>query len=222
MLPLCGNLRIRVEECRLDEELVGTARQRDDPVDIPVVISGVDHVGNLLAAPGAQRMLLKHAERDGQVAPDDDLAVVRLAPPHRAFGFVEPWADSKPEQLESVAPHVDTQLFLERKGKAWRAMIEHNTRDTKLVFIQECSGWQPGRRLVALAEAFPGAKFAHAVEPNVVELASCDDKIGRTFVEKIQGICFELVVDPVAEPGRTDEMKRHRPTQTDAQEPIEA
>ena len=26
MPPLCGNLRIRVKECRLDEELVGTAR----------------------------------------------------------------------------------------------------------------------------------------------------------------------------------------------------
>ena len=35
-------------------------------------------------------------------------------------------------------------------------------------------------------------------------------------------ICLELVVDAVAEADRTDEMKRHRPMQTDAEEPIEA
>jgi hypothetical protein len=101
-------------------------------------------------------------------------------------------------------------------------MIEHDPRDAKLVFVQERSGWQPGRRHFALAEAFPCAKFAHAVEPVAVELRGRDDEIGRMFVEKIQCICLQLVVDPVAERGRTDEMKRHRPMQTDAQEPIEA
>src|SRR5262245_43547880 len=106
MLPLCGNLRVRVEKRRFDEELLSTACQRDDPVDVLVVISGVDHIGNFLSPRRAQRMLLEDAERDGQVVPNGNLAVVRFPPPHRALGFVEPWADTKLERLESLAPHV--------------------------------------------------------------------------------------------------------------------
>jgi hypothetical protein len=135
MLPLCGNLRIRVKKRRFDEELISTACQRDDPVDVLVVKSGVDYIGNLLSPRRAQRMLLEHAEGDGKVMPDNNFAVVWLAPPNRALGFVEPRTDAKPQRLETPTPHVDTQLFLEREGKARRAMIEHNARDAKLVFI---------------------------------------------------------------------------------------
>ena len=67
--------------------------------------------------------------------PNNNFAVVRLAAPHRALGFVEPRADAKPERLETLTPHIDAQLFLEREGKARRAVIEHNARDVKLVFI---------------------------------------------------------------------------------------
>jgi hypothetical protein len=42
------------------------------------------------------------------------------------------------------------------------------------------------------------------------------------FTEKIQRVRLELVLDTVGEAGRTDEMKRHSPIQTDAQEPVEA
>jgi hypothetical protein len=42
VFPLCGNHHIRVKKRRLDEELISTACQRDDPVDVLVVISGVD------------------------------------------------------------------------------------------------------------------------------------------------------------------------------------
>ena len=42
------------------------------------------------------------------------------------------------------------------------------------------------------------------------------------FVKKIQCICLELVVDAIAKADRPDEMKRQRPMQTDAEEPIEA
>jgi hypothetical protein len=42
------------------------------------------------------------------------------------------------------------------------------------------------------------------------------------FVKKIQCICLKLVVDAVAEADGTDEMKRSRSMQTDAEEPIEA
>jgi hypothetical protein len=52
-------------------------------------------------------MLLEHAEGDGKIVPNNNLAVVRLAPPHRALGFVEPRADSKPERLEALTPHID-------------------------------------------------------------------------------------------------------------------
>ena len=49
MLPLCGNLRIRVKKRGLDKQLISAACQRDDPIDVLVVISGVDHIGNLLS-----------------------------------------------------------------------------------------------------------------------------------------------------------------------------
>jgi len=49
VFPLCGNRHIRVKKRRLDEELISTACQRDDPVDVLVVISGVDYIGNLLS-----------------------------------------------------------------------------------------------------------------------------------------------------------------------------
>jgi len=80
VFPLCGNLCIRVEKRRFDEELISTACQRDDPVDVLVVISGVDYIGNLLSPRRAQRMLLEHAEGDGKVMPNNNLAVVWLAP----------------------------------------------------------------------------------------------------------------------------------------------
>jgi hypothetical protein len=54
MPPLCGNLRVRVKKRRLDEELVSTPCQRDDPVDVLAVVSGVDHIGNLLSPRRAQ------------------------------------------------------------------------------------------------------------------------------------------------------------------------
>src|SRR5262245_7644791 len=71
-------------------------------------------------------MLLKHAERDGKVVRNNNLTVIRVAPPHGALGFVEPRADPKSERFETLTPHVDAQLFLEREGKARRAVIEHN------------------------------------------------------------------------------------------------
>ena len=58
MPPLCGNLHIRVKKRRLDEELISTDCQRHDPVDVLVVITGVDYIGNLLSPRRAQRMLL--------------------------------------------------------------------------------------------------------------------------------------------------------------------
>src|SRR5215813_6377031 len=114
MLPLCGNLRIRVKKRRFDEELIGTACQRDDAVDVLVVIGGVDYIGNLLSPRRAQRMLLEHAEGDGKAMPNNDFAVVWLASPNRALVFIEPRSDAKPERLETPPPHVDAELFLER------------------------------------------------------------------------------------------------------------
>jgi hypothetical protein len=39
MSPLCGNIRICIEECRLNKKLVGTARERDDPVNVSLMAS---------------------------------------------------------------------------------------------------------------------------------------------------------------------------------------
>ena len=65
MSPLCGNISICIEERRLNKELVGTARERDDSANILLAIGGVHHVSDLLSRRGAQRVLLEHAQRDG-------------------------------------------------------------------------------------------------------------------------------------------------------------
>jgi hypothetical protein len=41
------------------------------------------------------------------------------------------------------------------------------------------------------------------------------------FIEKVQCIGFEFVLDAVGKTRRADEMQRHCPMQTDAQQPIE-
>lgn len=42
------------------------------------------------------------------------------------------------------------------------------------------------------------------------------------LLKQIQRIGAKLVLDTVGEAGRTDEMERHSPVQTHAQEPVEA
>ena len=64
-------------------------------------------------------------------------------------------------------------------------------------------------------------KFAQAVESLTIELSDRDDEIARMFIEKVQCIGFELVLDAVGKPRWADEMQRHCPMQTDAQQPIE-
>ena len=63
-------------------------------------------------------------------------------------------------------------------------------------------------------------KFAQAVESLTIELSGRDDEIARIFTEKVQCIGFELVLDAVGKTRRADEMQRHCPMQTDAQQPI--
>jgi len=64
-------------------------------------------------------------------------------------------------------------------------------------------------------------KFAQAVESLTIELSDRDDEIARMFIEKVQCIGFEFVLDAVGKTRRADEMQRHCPMQTDAQQPIE-
>ena len=64
-------------------------------------------------------------------------------------------------------------------------------------------------------------KFAQAVESLTIELSDRDDEIARMFTEKVQCIGLELVLDAIGKTRRTDEMQRHCPMQTDAQQPIE-
>jgi hypothetical protein len=49
MLSLCGNTCICIEECRLDKKLVGTARERDDLINVLLMIGGIDNVSDLLS-----------------------------------------------------------------------------------------------------------------------------------------------------------------------------
>src|SRR5262245_52639200 len=46
--PLCGNIRICLEECGLNKKLVRTARKRDNSANILLVMGGVHHVNNLM------------------------------------------------------------------------------------------------------------------------------------------------------------------------------
>ena len=57
MSPLCS-IRICIEESRLNKKLVGSARERDDPANILLMIGGVHHVSDLLSTRRAQRVLL--------------------------------------------------------------------------------------------------------------------------------------------------------------------
>src|ERR1700746_3806821 len=128
MSPLCRNFGIHVEERRLHKELISPARQRDDPIDVRFVVGSVHHISDLLPTRYAQCVLLEHAEGNGLVVTNDDFTVVRRTSPHRSLRIAEPWADGKPEQLESFAPNINAQLFLEREGKARRAMTRCETR----------------------------------------------------------------------------------------------
>jgi len=53
--PLCGKRRVLLQECRLDEELIGAAGERDDFCAVRVVESRVHHVGDSMPGRGAQR-----------------------------------------------------------------------------------------------------------------------------------------------------------------------
>ena len=55
----------------------------------------------------AQRVLLEHAEGDGQVVADENPAVIRCPAPDRSLGFVQPGTDGKLEQIEALSPHID-------------------------------------------------------------------------------------------------------------------
>jgi hypothetical protein len=55
-----------------------------------------------------------------------------------------------------------------------------------------------------------------------VEFASSDEKIERMLLKQIQRIGPKLVLDTVGKSRRTDEVQRHGPMQTNAQDPVEA
>jgi hypothetical protein len=64
MAPFGGKLGVLVEECRLDEELVGAARELGNSCDIRLVESGVHHVRGSVSTSCAQRVLFEHTEGD--------------------------------------------------------------------------------------------------------------------------------------------------------------
>ena len=183
MSPLCGNICICIEECRLDKKLVGTARERDDLINVLLMIGGIHHVSDLLSPRRAQRVLLEHAERNGQVVANDNLTVVGRTPPHGSLGFVEPRPDAKPKRVETFTPHINTQLLFKCEGKARRAMIKHNALDPKLVLVQERSG---SKRLATLppAEGFLCAEFANAVKSRFLEFGSGNNEIEWMFAQE--------------------------------------
>jgi hypothetical protein len=97
MAFFCCNFCIDVEERCLDEKLIGTRRERDYSFDVLIVIAIVDHVCNFLSARCAQGVLLEHSKRKRPIVADGNLAIVWLASPNRALGFVEPLPDWKLE-----------------------------------------------------------------------------------------------------------------------------
>ena len=101
-------------------------------------------------------------------------------------------------------------------------MIKHNALDPKLVIVQDRTGLNRGWRQVLPAEGFSCTEFAYAFYSRFHEFDSGDEEIERMLLKQIQRIGAKLVLDTVGEAGRTDEMQRHSPVQTDAQEPVEA
>src|SRR5262245_60380451 len=95
MAPFRGKPSVLVQECRLDEELLGAARERGNACDVRCMEGGVDHVDDSVSARAAQRVLLEHAERDEEIAADENPAVVRRPAPERSLGFVQPGTDRK-------------------------------------------------------------------------------------------------------------------------------
>src|SRR5499427_456763 len=83
MPPFGGKLGVLVQECRLDEELVGAARELGNACDVRFMEHGVDYVGDSVSTRRAQRVLLEHAEGDGQAVADENPAVVRHSAPDR-------------------------------------------------------------------------------------------------------------------------------------------
>src|SRR6188472_717292 len=110
MLSLCGNTCICIEECRLDKKLVGTARERDDLINVLLMIGGIDNVSDLLSPPRTQHVLLEHAERHRQVMANDNFTLVRCTPPDGSLGFIEPRPHAKP-QKPSPSLHTLTRNF---------------------------------------------------------------------------------------------------------------
>src|SRR5262249_41745871 len=132
-----GKLRVLVEKRRLDEQLVGAARELDDLCNVRLLESRVDHVGDSVSARRAQCVLLEQAKRDGQISAHEDRGVVRRPAPYRSLGVVQPGTDRKLEQIKPLSPHIDPQLLLKSEGEARRAMIEHDALDQKLVLLEQ-------------------------------------------------------------------------------------
>ena len=101
-------------------------------------------------------------------------------------------------------------------------MIKHNALDPKLVLVQDRTGLNQVWRQLLAAEGFPCTEFAYAFYSRFLQFGSGDQEIERMLLKQIQSIGAKLVLDAVGEAGRTDEMQRHSPIQTDAQEPVEA
>lgn len=62
MAPLGSQRSVRIEECRLDEELICALRQVHDFFDIRILERGIDHIGKLVSGCDSQGVLLQSAE----------------------------------------------------------------------------------------------------------------------------------------------------------------
>src|SRR5262245_37333819 len=222
MAPFGGELRVLVQKGGLNEELVGAARELDDPCDVRLVERCVHDVDNSMSARGAQRLLLEHAEGYGQIVADDDRAVVRRPAPDRPLGLVQPRTDRKTQPIEPLLPHVDPQRLLKREGEAGRAVIEHDALDAKLLFLEQRSRRQRRRGELASLEGFAGAELADAANSIGVEFGHRQSKVERLRIEKIPIIGFQFVFDLIEETARTGQMQRRGTVQADPQQAIEA
>jgi hypothetical protein len=101
-------------------------------------------------------------------------------------------------------------------------MIKYNALDPKLVLVQDRTGSKQGWRRLLAAEGFSCSEFAYAFYFRFLEFGSGDEEIEWMLLKEIQRIGPKLMLDTVGKAGRTDEMQRHSPIQTDAQEPVEA
>src|SRR4051812_38188430 len=167
-------------------------------------------------------MLAQHAEDFGTAAADIDLRIVALAAPGSALCLIEPGSDVEAQRLQAFGPDVDPYRLLQRKGERGDVVFERPRLDPQLAVVEHDAFGQGLvlRRLAA--ECVARAEQGPAGEPIGSELTDIDHEIGRGLAEQIPVVGRKLRCDTVDQARWPDHTQLARPTEMDAQQPVES